>query len=382
MHRPVARSTVARWSPTAVESPPSLDTDEQIGGWLEPLQQAWRRDIDFNSLKWHQKPKATSVGAQATLLIVIVEPSTDGTVAPGEYRLRASALGDCVLYLIREGRKILSFPLTASAEFAHPPEIFSSIAKGVAYAEKFRHLEDRCQAGDLLVICSDAVGLWAMEEYEAGRAVDWMRYWENDRAWQEDIQRLRDIRPSDGNRMRVDDCTLVLLQVVAEELIDGEPEVQSDRSDQPFVLVGMEEVAASVIPAGEPAAAADPLATESIAAPVVESVDEASDTEPRSAPEPVAAAAASGEAPAVPTESMTAEAPPVSSLAFERPEDVAVACLQPDENGPAPEASETSDHPSALEEDRAQAMGFFGRLKQMLTGPRSAGHDRQSRFKE
>lgn len=355
----------------AVETPPSLETDEAIRGWLEPLQQAWRQDIDFNSLKWHQKPKATSVGAQATLLIVHVEQSTDGTAAPGEYRLRASGLGDCVLYLIRQGRKILSFPLTTSAEFAQPPEIFSSIAKGVSYAEKFRHLDDRCQAGDLLVVCSDAVGLWAMEEYEAGRAVDWMRYWENDQAWQEDIQRLRDNKPADGNRMRVDDCTLVLLQVVAEESIDGEPEIQSDRSDQPFVLLGTEQVAASAIPGTESVAASDPPGTESVALAVVESGDEARQTERLSAPDRVPVAAPSGDAPASRDEATPTE----STLPALRSEDVAVAYRQPEETGPAPEAGKTADHGSALEEDRARSSSLFGRLKQRLTRPRSAGHD-------
>ncbi len=246
----------------AVEEPPLLDSDEAIRDWLEPRQQAWRQDIDFDALKWHQKPKATSVGAQSTFLIVHVNPLPEDESSSGEYQLRASALGDCVLYLVREGRKLLSFPLAESAGFASSPHIFSSIAKGVAYADKFEHLDGRCRHGDLLVLCSDAVGLWAMEEYEAGRDVDWMRYWDNDLAWQEDIRRLRAIRPGDGNRMRVDDCTLLLLQVVAEEIVAGEPEVQPDRSDERFVIAGM-DAEESFPPIAEPALATGSLPSDS-----------------------------------------------------------------------------------------------------------------------
>lgn len=223
---------------SALAEPPDFLSEDAIQAWLMPLKQEWRKGINFAGLPWHQKPKATSLGAQTTLLAISVEPLADGSEATGEYRLRASGIGDCVLFLIRSGRKLSSFPLTDSAEFAEPPEIFSSIAKGVTYADKFRHLDDRCHAGDLLVVCSDAIGLWAMGEYEAGREVDWMRYWENDEAWQEDIQALRVKQAAeDGHRMRVDDCTLLLLQVIAEQEIADEPDVQPDRSDEPFVLL-------------------------------------------------------------------------------------------------------------------------------------------------
>jgi hypothetical protein len=223
---------------SAVAEPPDLKSEDAIQAWLVPLQQEWRKGINFAGLPWHQKPKATSIGAQTTLLMVAIDPLADGGDPAGEYRLRASGIGDCVLFLVRDGRKAFSFPLTSAAEFAEPPQIFSSIAKGIAYVDKFRHLDDRCRIGDLLVVCSDAVGLWAMEEYEAGREVDWMRYWENDEAWQADIQALRERRADEhGNRMRVDDCTLLLLQVVAEESLPEEPDVQPDRSDEPFMLI-------------------------------------------------------------------------------------------------------------------------------------------------
>jgi len=223
---------------SAVNDPPDLTSEEAIWAWLSPLQQEWRKGINFQSLPWHQKPKAISTGAQSTLIVVAIDPLQEKAESGGEYRLRASAIGDCVLFLIREGTKVLSFPLIAADEFKQPPHILSSIAKGVHYADKFQHLDDRCRVGDLLVICSDAVGLWAMEEYENGRHVDWMRYWGNDAAWYEDILALRTTSPRDDRTsMRVDDCTLLLLEIITETTHEDEPDLQPDRSDEPFILV-------------------------------------------------------------------------------------------------------------------------------------------------
>lgn len=356
---------------TAVETPPSLDSDNAIWGWLEPLQRVWRQDIDFNSLKWHQKPKATSVGAQATLLIVHVEPLSDGGEGLGDYRLRASALGDCVLYLVREGRKVFSFPLTQSAEFAQPPEIFSSIAKGVGYAGKFRHLEECCRNGDLLVVCSDAVGLWAMEEYEAGREVDWMRYWENDQAWQEDIQRLRDNRPNDGNRMRVDDCTLLLLQVVAEETFDGEPEMQSDRSDEPFVLLGAQRTLVDANVSADTEATAELSVTDPICAPVVPNGDDGGQTERSQATDAIGEASRGDDTRVVPDET----SPVAISLASR----VAGGLLEEGESRSSADGQHEAvtngenlrDRGAVRDEERSQATGFLGQLRRMLAGPSS-----------
>ena len=251
---------------TAVANPPSVGDDAAIMAWVSDLQKLWREGINFQALPWNLKPKAVSTGAQATLLLIDAEPSdvsnrdesggdahaaqgdeaglpmsSDRTTKqPAEYRLQAHALGDCNLFLIRDGKKILSFPMTDSAAFAAPPDVFSSIAKNVAYAAKFQHLDDRCREGDLLVACTDAIGLWAMQEYEAGRQVDWMRYWGHDEAWQADIQYYRGLPAGTPRRMRIDDCTLLLLQVVADTVDEAEPDMQPDRSDEPFVLHGTE----------------------------------------------------------------------------------------------------------------------------------------------
>ena len=243
---------------TAVVDPPDTKSSEALAAWLQPLQQQWRQTIGYDTVArdWIRGPKLKSIGAQATLLLLEIEPlrEADGSATPdGDYRLTVHSIGDCCLFVIRDGQKMLSFPMTDSAAYAAGPQVLSSIAKNVSYSERFEHFEDRCRPGDLLVACTDAIGLWAMQEYEDGKTVDWMRYWDNDAAWQEDIVSLRARGPKDpGNRMRVDDCTLLLLQVVAEEEIEDEPETQPDRSDEPLIIVGAPVSAPVAPPEQEP----------------------------------------------------------------------------------------------------------------------------------
>ena len=224
----------------ALRFPPPVATDEAFMEWLAPLQRSWGSDDAILKARgdWARADKLRSIGAQATLLAMDIEPLATQPNEPAEYRLRVCAIGDSVLYLVRDGKKLFSFPLAESADFAMPPNVVSSIARDVSYAGRFLHLDERCREGDLLVLCTDAIGKWSMQEYEAGVDVDWMRYWDDTSAWQEDIQRLRAKHPADpGNRLVVDDCTLLLMMVVPETILTAEPFAAPDRSDEPFVLL-------------------------------------------------------------------------------------------------------------------------------------------------
>lgn len=226
---------------TAVIDPPDTYDSQKFLEWVKPLQDAWRDKVDFQTVSqdWRRGPKLKSTGAQSTLLILEVDcPDDEDGHNENDRRLRAHAIGDCCLFLIRNSEKVLSFPMCDADAFAEPPHIISSINKKAEYAEKFCHLEDYCQIGDLIVVCTDAIGLWAMEEYQRGNQIDWLRYWDHDSAWQSDIQELRDRSPKDTRgRMRVDDCTLVLLKVISEEVPRETLPIQPDRSDEPFELL-------------------------------------------------------------------------------------------------------------------------------------------------
>lgn len=239
---------------TAVKDPPYTHDSTAVSKWLEPLQEEWRKAINYDVVvrDIFRGRKVRTVGGQATLLIAEIEPLTvaDGEAEPStEYRLTVHAIGDCCLFVVRDGKKLFSFPMSDSAAYGVGPNALSSIAKDVRYAERFQHFDDRCRPGDLLVMCTDAIGLWAMQEYEAGNHVDWMRYWENEGAWQEDIISLRARGPRDpGARMVVDDCTLLLMEVVTEQEIPDEPYTLPDRSDEPFSLISETDLIVESIP--------------------------------------------------------------------------------------------------------------------------------------
>jgi hypothetical protein len=240
----MSRSWARLLTRTAVVAPPAAYDDESLTAWVSDLQAAWWEQVDTSRLGWSGQEKLRRFGAQCTLMIVDVEPleavesSDDGT--PAEYALRAHSIGDCCLFLVRDGVKILSFPMTRAGEFDASPYALSSKAKGVRYAEQFRELADgRCRAGDVLVLCTDAIAAWAMREYEAGRAVDWHRYRDDEAAWQSDIVGFRQIGPADaGNQLVIDDCTLLVLDIIPETADESPPDVEPDRSDEEFVLAG------------------------------------------------------------------------------------------------------------------------------------------------
>lgn len=246
----MSRSWARLLTRNAVVSPPRFD-DESLATWVAELQDAWWEQADPSRLSWSGQEKLRRSGAQSTLLIAGVEPlnnedtTRDGWRSGGEYRLTAHAIGDSCLFLVRDGQMIRAFPLTEAVEFEASPFALSSKAKGIKYAEQFRHLDDRCRVGDVLVLCTDAIAAWAMREYEAGRPVDWQRYRDDEAAWQADILEFRGNGPADErNRLIVDDCTLLVLDIVPETFDEEVPDVEPDRSDDSFVLHRAGEIAA------------------------------------------------------------------------------------------------------------------------------------------
>lgn len=231
---------------SAVSVPPAFGDDSTFTGWVTSLQKQWREGIDFANLHWAQKPKVASVGAQSTLLFVEITPRPEGdsdSEGSPTTRFEARAIGDCCLFLIRDGVLQFTFPQASAAAFEASPQAISSIRKNVSYGADVQVLESTCLPGDLVVICTDAVALWAMAEYERGNRVDWMRYWDDESAWQHDIETLRARSPDDdGGRMRVDDCTLVLARVVDEAVAESEPDVMPDPSDELFRILSVPAV--------------------------------------------------------------------------------------------------------------------------------------------
>lgn len=192
--------------------PPNLEDTAAFQDWLARSREAWSSEIDVSKLTWYQRPKMVD-GAMTTLLWVELDPAEIGENGLAKtYRLRMFAIGDTCLFHLRGGQLLAKFPLEASSEFGLNPAVIASIDRKRDHLLAFKAAEAECLPDDLLVLCTDAIALWAYERAESGEPVAWENYWDLDaEAWRDEIFSLRD-----AARMRFDDSTLVLLRVIEE----------------------------------------------------------------------------------------------------------------------------------------------------------------------
>lgn len=102
------------------------------------------------SLPWYAEAKAAE-GAHATVLGVTLH--RDGA-------LRADAVGDCILFHIRNGETRLAWPLSDPADFDNRPDLVAS-GEGVSVPEA-SSLDDRWKSGDRLVLATDAIAAYLL----------------------------------------------------------------------------------------------------------------------------------------------------------------------------------------------------------------------------
>jgi hypothetical protein len=197
----------------AVADPPCLHDPAALQDWLQRRRAEWSNQIDTSRLTWFQRPKMIE-GAMSTWLWCELTPPPHGDGGdPDGYRLSSFAIGDCCLFHLRQGELLYAFPLTSETEFGIDPAVIGSIDRKQDHLLEFRLTEAECRPGDLLVLCTDAVGLWATKRYAAGQSVCWEDYWEMpDQGWQSEIAALRREK-----LMRYDDSTLVLLRVLKQQ---------------------------------------------------------------------------------------------------------------------------------------------------------------------
>jgi hypothetical protein len=221
----------------AVAERPQPHDKELFQAWLSRQRTNWTSQIDTSRLTWYQRPKMVD-GAMSTLLWIELEPFTEeeGQQQPG-YHLNGWAIGDCCLFHLRENRLLRTFPIADAAEFGLNPAVLASIDRQRDHLIEFQELHVPCCPGDLLVLCSDALALWAMNRYAAGDTIAWDAYWDMpNEVWQEEIFAQRE-----ANLMRFDDTTLVLLHLVPNTT-EGKP-MPSESSSIPAGTFAASETA-------------------------------------------------------------------------------------------------------------------------------------------
>ena len=175
-------------------------------GWLGSCGEEWDGVVPWDRIPWHGEAK-TNAGAFATLLGMAITPTHNGT---GAVEWQAVAIGDSCLFIVRDDALLLSFPLDSPAQFDNTPHLLCSNPKNNGGLwERVRQLEGICLPGDLIMLASDALACWMLQQCDSGdkpwEAFEDMR---TDGEWARWVQARRDERT-----MSNDDTTLIAVKV-------------------------------------------------------------------------------------------------------------------------------------------------------------------------
>ena len=188
--------------------PPELCglADDALTAWLMPAQGEWHTAVPWDRLPWHGEAK-TRAGAFATLLGLTIGAAPDN---PRRLIWQALAVGDSCLFVVRDDRLWLSFPLDDATQFDNSPLLVCSNPDNAGELWDGVSLNSgECAVGDLFILASDALACWFLARDAAGEkpwqsleALD-SSCWDG---WIEE-QRCEEF-------MRNDDTTLVMIEVV------------------------------------------------------------------------------------------------------------------------------------------------------------------------
>ena len=158
--------------------------------------------MPWDRIPWHGEAKARA-GAFATVLGLAIGAES------GRLSWQAMAVGDSCLFVVRDGRLRLSFPLEDAAEFDNNPALVCSNPDNAGNLwEGVRRSGGECVPGDLLILATDALACWFLAEHAAGE-----KPWEtlmalDSPAWSGWVGERRR-----NGSMRNDDTTLVVIEV-------------------------------------------------------------------------------------------------------------------------------------------------------------------------
>ena len=130
---------------------------ELVDNWERHLYDyVKRRNESDKPVQWYEEPKFER-GAFATLLAVQVERSADTGVCSWQ----AAALGDSCLFQVRDGRLLISFPLSDPRDFGTTPNLFGSRNRDSELIVSRTHFTSgTVEQGDCLLMMTDALAAW------------------------------------------------------------------------------------------------------------------------------------------------------------------------------------------------------------------------------
>ncbi|MFT5526599.1 MAG: hypothetical protein ACI9HK_004576 [Pirellulaceae bacterium] len=218
-----------RWAKTLVagivRDTPDIQYDN-FQHWLAKHRSNWLQSIDQDSLAWHQKTKLQD-GASTTLMWTKLTPNSDAEQP--HYELSCYCIGDCCMFHVRNDQVLRAFPFERSELFDLTPEVIRSVIVAGEAPPAFDTLEDVIHAGDLIVLCTDAAAVWALQRLESGKSPNWEAIWNMSPVdWERWVIRLRE-----QNLIRYDDTTIVMLRpTVVATAPNQPPQLMDEVKDQ------------------------------------------------------------------------------------------------------------------------------------------------------
>ena len=184
-----------------------------IGTWFGQMQDQWATgghvfDSIVEERKFHQ------VGSFATLLAFEIT-GLDGP----EALWRAVALGDTVLFHVRENRAIATFPPLGPGDFASRPDGVHTLRPSLARMNaRLKTGAGALVAGDFLFAATDALAHWILRAIarDGGKVWATLASLAHPDVFARFVEDQR--READGDfRMKNDDVTLMRLRMLADQ---------------------------------------------------------------------------------------------------------------------------------------------------------------------
>jgi hypothetical protein len=187
--------------------PPQIDPDS-MAAWVDRMQRQWAAESPREFGTYFEAEKFRISGTFATFLGCELV-GLDGRAEVPHWR--AVAVGDTVLFQVRDGQLLRNFPPLSADDFDNHPDLVHSDPRWLDQViGAFRFESGEIQCGDLLFVATDALAHWLLEMCAGGASELWTLLSGID---EPGFVRLVDEQRASG-ALKDDDVTLVRTRVV------------------------------------------------------------------------------------------------------------------------------------------------------------------------
>jgi len=196
-----------QWARLLVDAFTQSDEPENLSDkWLAPLRKRWADSVDQIEVPWFVAANR-ELGAFAAILGLSLK-AENGSISG---RWSGVSIGDVCVFQVRHGKLHLAWPLEHSSEFNNRPALIGSRGEaGDCHAEV---IKGAWQAGDCLLLMTDALACWYLSRIESGRNPwTWISALiESDGAEQQFVKIIANLRRT--GELKDDDTTLMAIRV-------------------------------------------------------------------------------------------------------------------------------------------------------------------------